>query len=697
MAETVWGDSALSMAVRSSQGAIANFLVDHGAILPCGTVRRSAFTPASCRGSNKLVEHFTVDYEAIAGKTMHRRSSRDMKRLPGLLQETPGSMPGSQAEAQGNDEISYAEFIEQYNFKTNFSQKYILKQQLGTGHSSEVFACFNKVTSVLFAVKIISSNETLKSSRLSQALKNEFQVLRELQKRPHPNLLGMVDLFAEYEQNRICVVQDLAPDGELFNLIVTKQKLTKIETRTISTQLFSAVGFLHDQGWVHRDIKPENILVVDEKSLAIKLGDFGLATRLRKETGFEEPATTLCGTPSYMAPEVLQTSSKRRYGYPVDVWSCGVALYICLAGFPPFSDELRTEKNPFDLVQQIKIGHFDYPSPYWDSIGDLALNLIDQMLCVDLRNRLTIRECTSHPWMLNESSSSSIPANETSLYLAASDGAIDKMRRQLIEGAAVMAADNRGWTPLAIASSRGHTDTVKLLLEKGADKMVQTKTLLTPLHLACYRGRVEVTRLLLESGANWEAKSENGSTPLLFALKMGHLEVTRMLLEKGVDVTVADDKGWTPLAVASSTGHVEAVELLLENGADMMVRCEALLTPLHLACHYGRVEVVKLLLENGADAAAIEAGGCTPLHYVSEGDIFEDAHIQASQLLLRHPGVSIEAQDNNLRTPLYLAATRGHIKAVRLYLEQGAAVYVKDRYRSTPLAAAVRNGHGRCS
>jgi len=149
----------------------------------------------------------------------------------------------------------------------------------------------------------------------------------------------------------------------------------------------------HERNIVHRDIKPENILLID-KELNIKLADFGLA----KIIGEESFTTTLCGTPSYVAPEILEQSNRRRYTRAVDVWSLGVVLYICLCGFPPFSDELYSNENPYTLSQQIKMGRFDYPSPYWDSVGDPALDLIDRMLTVDVENRISIDGCLEHPW-----------------------------------------------------------------------------------------------------------------------------------------------------------------------------------------------------------------------------------------------------------------------------------------------------------
>ena len=104
-----------------------------------------------------------------------------------------------------------------------------------------------------------------------------------------------------------------------------------------------------------------------------------------------------------MAPEILEASNHRRYTRAVDVWSLGVVLYICLCGFPPFSDELYSPENPYTLSQQIKMGRFDYPSPYWDPVSDMALDLIDRMLTVDVDKRITIDECLEHPWTTQRS------------------------------------------------------------------------------------------------------------------------------------------------------------------------------------------------------------------------------------------------------------------------------------------------------
>jgi serine/threonine-protein kinase Chk2 len=157
-----------------------------------------------------------------------------------------------------------------------------------------------------------------------------------------------------------------------------------------------------------------------DKNLTVKLADFGLA----KIIGEESFTTTLCGTPSYVAPEILQNSSHRRYTRAVDVWSLGVVLYICLCGFPPFSDELYDPvNNPHTLAQQILGGRFDYPSPYWDSVGDPALDLIDRMLTTDPDKRISIDGCLQHPWTTGRE----MPATQAVTSMDSTDGLVGQL------------------------------------------------------------------------------------------------------------------------------------------------------------------------------------------------------------------------------------------------------------------------------
>jgi serine/threonine-protein kinase Chk2 len=288
---------------------------------------------------------------------------------------------------------------------SKFRQQFEIQHQLGKGHFASVYLCVERSTGMRYAVKKFEKRSGPGEKSKVDGLQQEIAVLMSVS---HPTLLCLKATFDE--DDGVYLVLELAPEGELFNWIITKQKLTEVEARKVFIQLFQGVKYLHERNIVHRDIKPENILLVD-KELHVKLADFGLA----KIIGEESFTTTLyvllfyldwqhanlcrCGTPSYVAPEILESSNHRRYTRAVDVWSLGVVLYICLCGFPPFSDELYSEENPYTLSQQIKTGRFDYPSPYWDSVGDPALDLIDRMLTVDVEKRITIDECLQHPWV----------------------------------------------------------------------------------------------------------------------------------------------------------------------------------------------------------------------------------------------------------------------------------------------------------
>ncbi|KUL87272.1 hypothetical protein ZTR_03384 [Talaromyces verruculosus] len=298
-------------------------------------------------------------------------------------------------ELEDGDEVTIideARFVFRYprsRDTSGFRQQYRILQQLGKGHFATVYLCVERATGKKFAVKVFERRQSESQKSQAEALQQEIALLMSVN---HPNVLCLKDTFDE--RDGAYLVLELAPEGELFNYIVRKQKLSESQTRKVFVQLFNGLKYLHDRGIVHRDIKPENILLAD-KNLHVKLADFGLA----KIIGEDSFTTTLCGTPSYVAPEILEESRHRRYTKAVDIWSLGVVLYICLCGFPPFSDELCTPESPYNLAQQIRMGRFDYPSPYWDSVPDIALDLIDRMLTVNVEKRITVDECLEHPWL----------------------------------------------------------------------------------------------------------------------------------------------------------------------------------------------------------------------------------------------------------------------------------------------------------
>ncbi|XP_033097096.1 calcium/calmodulin-dependent protein kinase type II subunit delta-like isoform X4 [Anneissia japonica] len=165
-----------------------------------------------------------------------------------------------------------------------------------------------------------------------------------------------------------------------------------------------SVEHCHKTSVIHRDLKPENLLLASKaKGAAVKLADFGLAI----EAENDKPSWYgFAGTPGYLSPEVLR---KEAYGKPVDMWACGVILYILLVGYPPFWDEDQQK-----LYNIIKHGKYDYPSPEWDTVTHEAKDLINRMLTIDPNRRITASEALKHAWIANrERVASSVHRQQT--------------------------------------------------------------------------------------------------------------------------------------------------------------------------------------------------------------------------------------------------------------------------------------------
>lgn len=178
----------------------------------------------------------------------------------------------------------------------------------------------------------------------------------------------------------------------MFDAITSSTKYTERDASAMVYNLTGALKYLHRMSIVHRDIKPENLLVCEypDGTKSLKLGDFGLATVV------EGPLYTVCGTPTYVAPEIIAETG---YGLKVDIWAAGVIMYILLCGFPPFRSERNQQE---ELFEQILRGRLDFPSPYWDNISASAKDLIGKMLQVNVSARYTAEEVLSHPWVLDD-------------------------------------------------------------------------------------------------------------------------------------------------------------------------------------------------------------------------------------------------------------------------------------------------------
>ncbi|PFX18822.1 Serine/threonine-protein kinase DCLK1 [Stylophora pistillata] len=256
---------------------------------------------------------------------------------------------------------------------------YRIGKVIGDGNFAVVRECKSRKTNKEYALKIISKAKVKGKEHM---VENEISILRRVK---HKNI---VELIEEYETPKeIFLVMELVKGGDLFEAIVKATKYTEKDASHMVRDLASALHYLHSMNVVHRDIKPENLLVVNysDNRKSLKIADFGLATEVKS------PMFLVCGTPTYVAPEILDETG---YGLKVDIWAAGVITYILLCGFPPFRSLDQDEL--FDLILA---GEFEYLSPFWDDISDSAKDLINHMLVVDDNKRFSALQVLNHSWI----------------------------------------------------------------------------------------------------------------------------------------------------------------------------------------------------------------------------------------------------------------------------------------------------------
>eukprot|EP00501_MAST-03F_sp_TOSAG23-6_P000659 GSMAST32.ASY1.ANO1.684.1 assembled CDS len=254
-------------------------------------------------------------------------------------------------------------------FPAELTAKYKIGEKIGTGMSGGVFLCHRKADGHPLAVKACS-------------------------------IIGLDQKEVEILNHEISILKRLIEGGELFDSIVTREKYTESDARSVILSMIHALNYLHSNGIVHRDLKPENLMLVnkvaDEGPIdsPIKLVDFGLAVDVGKDEfgGVHEAA----GTPMYLCPECLK--NKPNYGKPADVWSIGVVAYVLLCGYTPFYAD-----NDEDLFELIKIGDVEYDPEDWNLVSDTAIGFIKSILNIDPKSRPTIKTLLEHDWIANAS------------------------------------------------------------------------------------------------------------------------------------------------------------------------------------------------------------------------------------------------------------------------------------------------------
>ncbi|KAL2922306.1 CBL-interacting serine/threonine-protein kinase 1 [Bienertia sinuspersici] len=256
--------------------------------------------------------------------------------------------------------------------------KYSLGRILGEGNFGKVKFAKNTQTGDSYAVKILEKKKIL-NLKITDQIKREIATLKLLK---HPNIVRLYEVIAS--KTKIYMVLEFVHGGELFDKVASRGKLPEKEGRRLFQQLIDGVSYCHDRGVYHRDLKLENILIDDKGSL--KVSDFGLSA-LPQHFGSDGLLHTTCGSPNYVAPEIL---ANRGYsGATADVWSCGVILYVILTGYLPFDD-----RNLAVLYQKITRG--DVQIPKWLSPG--AKKMIKRILDPNPVTRITVAEIKANEW-----------------------------------------------------------------------------------------------------------------------------------------------------------------------------------------------------------------------------------------------------------------------------------------------------------
>ncbi|CAO3619731.1 unnamed protein product [Cunninghamella echinulata] len=289
-----------------------------------------------------------------------------MKRLLALFKKTHGK--------EDENSAYPIELIKVYRVTT---------KTLGVGSFAVVKECIDCSTGKSYALKIILKKVIAGKEHM---LTSELDILKQVK---HPHIISMHDLYES--KDAVYIVTDLASGGELFQQLLDRGSYTERDACHLIAQLLEGLAYLHDHDIVHRDIKPENLLFdTKDPDAKLMITDFGLSKILKKH---DDILMTACGTPGYVAPEVLL---QKGHGKPVDIWSVGVITFVLLSGYTPFYGEDQAE-----LFQNIMSGNYEFDEEYWGEISDTAKEFVDRLLTFDPEKRITAKDALQHHWITN--------------------------------------------------------------------------------------------------------------------------------------------------------------------------------------------------------------------------------------------------------------------------------------------------------
>nr|DBA24772.1 TPA: hypothetical protein GDO54_012384 [Pyxicephalus adspersus] len=335
--------------------------------------------------NGRLIEDFLEDtkenIQIKDGKTVADNESNSKKDIMNTINSTEQKVEGGLPRKEDEKAVSSNSSPSCIKNYVDMQKNYEIGRNIGDGNFAVVKECRLRKTNEEYAMKIIDKAKLIGKEDI---VKNEVSIITMLS---HPNIVKLIDNFET--DNEIYLILEYIKGGDLFDAITESIKFTEHDAALMMTDMCKALVYIHSKNIVHRDLKPENLLVQQnpDGSATLKLADFGLAVYVT------EPIFTVCGTPTYVAPEIL---SEKGYGLEVDMWATGVILYILLSGFPPFRSPERNHEELFQIIQR---GEYEFLSPYWDNISEEAKDLISRLLALNPKKRFTARCVLQHNWI----------------------------------------------------------------------------------------------------------------------------------------------------------------------------------------------------------------------------------------------------------------------------------------------------------
>ncbi|XP_029313681.1 serine/threonine-protein kinase H1-like [Cottoperca gobio] len=354
---------------------------------------------ASKKGYVSVVQSLVAFRKSHADDEPKKRAEK--QRAPWFSTGAKTLQPASNSQQQILRDGRHQDKVAKYKdkFDPRVTARYDIKALIGRGSYSRVVRVEHRATRQPFAIKMMEV-EALEGREVCAS---ELAVLQRVS---HSHVIQLIEVF-QFPQ-RVYMVLELATGGELLDRVVSRGHFTERDATRALQMVLAGVGYLHNLGITHRDLKPENLLYyhpgVDSRLLVT---DFGLATFggagsevSGDHTGADSwSLRTTCGTPEYMAPEVLL---RKPYSCAVDMWALGVIAYIVLSGSMPFEDDSRTR-----LYRSIVRGKYSFHGDPWPSVSDLAKDFIQRLLLLDPAARLSAVQAVRHPWVVSMAASSS--------------------------------------------------------------------------------------------------------------------------------------------------------------------------------------------------------------------------------------------------------------------------------------------------